>query len=98
MSRHRLNQNRGAGNRHQQAGHVQSGHGHPAHGNVSHQQVQHGIQIARRRFAVAGPATEIRAAAFPVPTLPPPNGQPPFRFDLSHLLHPEEVQKIDAGW
>lgn len=31
---------------------------------------------------------------FPFQPLPPPNGAPPFRFDLSQLLHADEVAKI----
>ena len=94
MSRHRLNHNRGTGNRHQQPGHVHSGHGTPAHGNLSHQQKHQGytshaagspLPVQQRRFV---------PQHFPFQPLPPPNGQPPFRFDLSQLLHIEEVQKI----
>jgi calcineurin-like phosphoesterase family protein len=94
MSRHRLSHNRGTGNRHQQTGHVHSGHGAPAHGNLSHQQKNQGFKshaagsplpVQQRRFV---------PQHFPFQPLPPPNGQPPFRFDLSQLLHIEEVQKI----
>jgi acid phosphatase type 7 len=94
MSRHRLNHNRGTGNRHQQPGHVHSGHGTPAHGNLSHQQKHQGytshaagspLPVQQRRFV---------PQHFPFQPLPPPNGQPPFRFDLSQLLHIEEIQKI----
>jgi acid phosphatase type 7 len=94
MSRHRLNHNRGTGNRHQQPGHVHSGHGTPAHGNLSQQQKHQGytshaagspLPVQQRRFV---------PQHFPFQPLPPPNGQPPFRFDLSQLLHIEEIQKI----
>jgi acid phosphatase type 7 len=94
MSRHRLSQNRGAGNRHQLSGHVDSGHGHPAHGNLSHHQGQ-----ASHRSHGAGSPLPVQNKKFvpqhfPFQPLPPPNGAPPFRFDLTQLLHPEEVQKI----
>jgi acid phosphatase type 7 len=97
MSRHRLNQNRGTGNRHQQAGHVQSGHGHPAHGNVSHQQVPQGYKSHGAGSPLPVQNKKFVPQHFPFQPLPPPNGQPPFRFDLSHLLHPEEVQKIEQA-
>jgi acid phosphatase type 7 len=43
-------------------------------------------------------STHFVAPHFPFQPLPAPNGQPPFRFDLSHLLHDTDVQKIrDAG-
>ena len=94
MSRHRLNQNRGTGNRHQQAGHVHSGHGHPAHGNVSHQQAPHGYKSHGAGSPLPVQQKKFVPQHFPFQPLPPPNGQAPFRFDLSHLLHLEEVQKI----
>ncbi len=39
-------------------------------------------------------STHFVAPHFPFQPLPPPLGKPPFRFDLSQLLHPDEVNKI----
>lgn len=83
MSRHRLNQNRGTGNRHQQSGHVHSGHGHPAHGNVSHQHFEHGFRSHGAGSPLPVQQKKFVPRHFPFQPLPPPNGQPPFRFDLS---------------
>jgi len=94
MSRHRLNHNRGAGNRHQQAGHVQSGHGYPAHGNVSHQHVQQEFRSHGTGSPLPVQQKKFVPQHFPFQPLPPPNGQSPFRFDLSQLLHSDEVEKI----
>jgi hypothetical protein len=94
MSRHRLNQNRSTSNRHQQAGHVHSGHGYPAHGNVSQQQIQPGFQSHGAGSPLPVQQKKFVPQHFPFQPLPTPNGQPPFRFDLSQLLNPEEVQKI----
>jgi calcineurin-like phosphoesterase family protein len=95
MSRHRLNNNRGTGNRHQQAGHVQSGHSASGHGNASHEQVPHGFKSHGSGSPLPVQQKKFVPQHFPFQPLPPPNGQAPFRFDLSHLLHPEEVQKIE---
>jgi hypothetical protein len=94
MSRHRLNQNRGTGNRHQQAGPVQSAHGHPAHGTDSHEKVRPGFRSHATGSPLPVQQKTFVPPHFPFQPLPPPNGQPPFRFDLSHLLHPDEVEKI----
>jgi acid phosphatase type 7 len=42
-------------------------------------------------------ATHFVPQHFSFQPLPPPNGQPPFRFDLSQLLHADEVNKIANG-
>jgi len=34
---------------------------------------------------------------YPFQPLPPPNGPAPYRYDLSHLLQPEDMQKIAAA-
>jgi hypothetical protein len=95
MSRHRLNPNRAAGNRHQQAGHVQSTHGQPGHGNASHQQLPPGFRSHGAGSPLPVQHKQFVPQHFPFQPLPPPNGEPPFRFDLSHLLHPEAVRKIE---
>jgi len=89
MSRYRLSHGRRAGNRNQLPGSAPSIHDHAAH-----QQTQH------FRSAAAGSPLTVQNATFvpphfPFQPLPPPNGKSPFRFDLSELLHPEEVQKIE---
>jgi calcineurin-like phosphoesterase family protein len=94
MSRHRLNNNRSTGNRHQQAGHVQSGNVAPGHGNASHAQVSPGFKSHGSGSPLPVQQKKFVPQHFPFQPLPPPNGQKPFRFDLAHLLHPEEVQKI----
>ena len=96
MSRYRLNHGRGAGNRHQLPGHAPSTHGKPAHGNAGHQKTKHFTSHG------AGSPLPVQNATFvpqhfPFQPLPTPNGSPPFRFDLSELLQPDEVQKIVAG-
>ncbi|HET8997742.1 MAG TPA: metallophosphoesterase [Acetobacteraceae bacterium] len=94
MSRHRLSQNRGAGNRHAHPQNVHAGHGQPAHGNLS----QHQLPQARQSHAAGSllPVQNRRFVPqhFPFQPLPPPNGASPFHFDLTQLLHPDEVQKI----
>ena len=97
MSRHHLNQNRGTGNRHQQAGLAQSVHGHPSHGNVSRQQVPHRYKSHGTGSPLPVQQAKLVPQHFPFQPLPPPNGQSPFRFDLSQLLHPEEIQRITQG-
>ena len=94
MSRHQLSHNRGAGNRHQQPGHVVVGHGNPAHGNLSH----HAIPSGHKSHATGSPIPVQNKTFvpqhFPFQPLPAPNGQSPFRFALSDLLHPDEVERI----
>lgn len=95
MSRYRLSHGRGAGNRHQLPGHAPSTHSKPAHGNAAHRQTQHFQSHG------AGSPLPVQNATFvpqhfPFQPLPTPNGSPPFRFDLSELLHPDEVHKIVA--
>jgi hypothetical protein len=94
MSRHRLADNRGTSNRHQTEGHVPSGHGHPAHTNGSHRQAPQGYQSHGAGSKLPVQQKKFVPQHFPFQPLPPPNGQPPFRYDLAHLLHPEAVQKI----
>ncbi len=95
MSRHRLSENRGAGNRQQQPGHVPSGHGHPAHGNASH---RHAQENGHKSHAHGSPFPVQNKTFvpqhFPFQPLPTPNGESPFRFDLGQILHPDAVQKI----
>ncbi len=93
MSRHRLNHNRGTGNRHQTKGHVHAGHGHPAHGNLSHHQA-HGHRSHGAGSPLPVQHKKFVPQHFPFQPLPTPNGAPPFHYDLAHLLHPEEVAKI----
>ncbi len=85
MSRHRLHPSRGTSNRHQTTGHVHAPHSQPArHAQKSHAD-DSPLTVQNRKFV---------PQHFPFQPLPPPNGQPPFHFDLSHLLHPDEVAKI----
>jgi acid phosphatase type 7 len=88
MSRHAFTRGRGAGNR-PSGSHTSSAHPtHPAPAHVSH--------ATGAKLPVQ--STHFVAPHFPFQPLPAPNGQPPFRFDLSHLLHDTDIQKIrDAG-
>ena len=74
-------------------GHVPAGHGQPAHGNLSHH-LAHGHKSHGAGSPIPVQNRTFVPQHFPFQPLPPPNGAPPFRFDLSQLLHPEEVQKI----
>jgi acid phosphatase type 7 len=79
MSRHALTHGRRAGNRHQH------------HANVTAHQ--------ERKSHAAGAKLQVQSRHFvpqhfPFQPLPTPNGQPPFRFDLSQLLHADEVDNI----
>jgi hypothetical protein len=94
MSRHRLSHGRGAGNRTQQHNHVAPAHGHPAHGNLSVHQVPHAFKSHGAGSALPVQQKKFVPQHFPFQPLPPPNGAPPYRFDLTQLLHPEDVQKI----
>jgi hypothetical protein len=73
---------------------VQSGHGYPAHGNVSHQHVQQEFRSHGTGSPLPVQQKKFVPQHFPFQPLPPPNGQSPFRFDLSQLLHSDEVEKI----
>jgi hypothetical protein len=79
MSRHALAQGRGAGNRPQPAATTPAAHGFKSHAANSKLPVQ---------------STRFVPQHFPFQPLPPPNGKPPFRFDLEQLLQADEVGKI----
>jgi hypothetical protein len=99
MSRHRLSQGRGAGNRHQQPDHAPSAHGTPGHSNSAYEQYH---QAHAKKSHGTGSPLPVQNATyvpqhFPFQPLPTPNGKTPFRFDLSELLHADEVEKITQG-
>jgi len=94
MSRLRLNANRATGNRQQPAGNAPAAHGQPAHGNVSVQHISPAFQSHAAGSPLPVQQQKFVPQHYPFQPLPPPNGQPPFRFDLTQLLHPDEVQKI----
>jgi hypothetical protein len=82
MTRHILATGRGADNRH---------HQHPATEPVAGGFTSH----------ATGAKIPVQAGKFvpphyPFQPLPTPLGAPPFRFDLSQLLHPDEVAKITS--
>jgi acid phosphatase type 7 len=79
MSTPALAHGRGAGNRQQDAPTVQAAPGLKSHAATSK------LQVQSRKFV---------PQHFPFQPLPPPNGQPPFRFDLSQLLQADAVDKI----
>jgi acid phosphatase type 7 len=81
MSKHILARGRGAGNRKQPAPIAESVQGQKSHAADSR------LQVQSKHFV---------APHFPFQPLPAPVGQPPFRFDLSQLLHQDEVNKIAA--
>lgn len=80
MTKHMLAQGRGAGNRRQYGS-------APAQGTQSYKS-----HAANAKLPVQ--STHFVAPHFPFQPLPPPLGKPPFRFDLSRLLHQDEVAKI----
>jgi len=94
MSRHRLSHNRGAGNRHQQPGHAQPGHGPQGHGNQSHASIPHAAKSHGTGSPLPVQNKKFVPQHFGFQPLPEPSGKPPFRFDLTQLLHPDEVDKI----
>jgi hypothetical protein len=79
VSRHALTQGRGTGNRHDP-----SPSPPPAAAPASHA-AHAALQVQARRFV---------APHFPFQPLPPPNGAPPFRFDLAQLLHADALAAI----
>jgi acid phosphatase type 7 len=80
MSKHALAQGRRGGRRHQHATHTHA----PAAAFKSHA-AQSRLPVQTKHFV---------PEHFPFQPLPTPNGAPPFRFDLSQLLHADEVAKI----
>lgn len=82
MSKHELAHGRGTGNRHQHPSNVVAEHGRKSHAFGAK------LQVQTKRFV---------PQHFPFQPLPTPNGQPPFRFDLSRLLHADEVGKIESS-
>ena len=79
MSRHALAHGRGAGNRHHPTSSSHAPQGYKSHAAKSVLPVQ---------------SSHFVAPHFPFQPLPPPNGNPPFRFDLTQLLHEDAVAKI----
>ncbi|HXC08747.1 MAG TPA: metallophosphoesterase [Steroidobacteraceae bacterium] len=82
MSAHKFSRGRGAGNRPQQASQVKKPAALKSHAANSTLQVQ---------------SAELVLPHYPFQPLPTPNGPPPYRFDLSQLLQPDEVAKITAA-
>ena len=80
MSKHAPAHGRSAGNRHRHA----SGSHATAHAHKSHA-AQSKLQVQSKHFV---------APHFPFQPLPPPNSKPPFRFDLTQLLHDDAVTRI----
>ncbi len=93
MSRHRLHHHRGTGNRHHLAGHHHSSHGAAVHADATKNQV-HGHKSHGAGSPLVVQQKSFVAPHFPFQPLPPPNGEAPFRYDLSHLLHPDAVADI----
>jgi hypothetical protein len=81
MTRHILAPGRGADNRHHQ--HLAT---EPASSFTSHATGAR-IPVQAKKFV---------PPHYPFQPLPTPLGAPPFRFDLSQLLHPDEVAKITS--
>jgi acid phosphatase type 7 len=79
MSKHALAHGRGAGNRHHQTTSSQPTTAYKSHATGARMKVQ---------------STHFVAPHFPFQPLPPPNGQAPFRFDLSQLLSAKAVEAI----
>jgi hypothetical protein len=82
MTKHVLKPGRGAGNRRQHVATPPAAHGYKSHATNSK------LQVQSKHFV---------APHFPFQPLPTPLGKPPFRFDLSELLHQDEVDKIAAS-
>jgi hypothetical protein len=87
MSVHKFSRGRGGGNRQHQASN------HPASSPK---------KAAAPKSHAANSTLQVQSAGFVAPhfpfqPLPTPNGPPPYRFDLSQLLHPDEVAKIAAA-
>jgi acid phosphatase type 7 len=81
MSKHALAHGRTSGRRHHAAA------THTTHSYKSHA-TDAKLQVQSKHFV---------EPHFPFQPLPPPNGKPPFHFDLSQLLHQDEVTKIANG-
>jgi acid phosphatase type 7 len=79
MSAHVLNRGRGADNRHQLAPATNAATGHRSHATDATLQVQSRAFVPQH---------------FGFQPLPTPNGNPPFRFDLSQLLHADAIARI----
>lgn len=79
MSKHVLAHGRGAGNRRHVASAASAAPTFKSHATASP------LPVQSKHFVLPH---------FPFQPLPPPNGQPPFHFDLSQLLHADEVEKI----
>src|SRR5208282_3133216 len=82
MSKHDLAKGRGAGNRHPNAPAQPHAGGFKSHAGGSQ------LQVQSRGFV---------PQHFPFQPLPPPNGELPFRFDLSKLLQADDVAKIEQS-
>ena len=83
MSKHALASGRSAGNRLTDENPAPP----PAHARKSHAD-NATMPVQRKKFV---------APHFGFQPLPTPSGDPPFRFDLSQLLHPDDVARIAAG-
>jgi acid phosphatase type 7 len=79
MSKHALAHGRGAGNRRKYVSASPETSDYKSHAQNAKMPVQ------SKHFV---------APHFPFQPLPPPFGQPPYRFDLSQLLHQDEADKI----
>lgn len=72
------------------------------HGRGAGNRRHHGAHATASTSHAAGAklpvqSTHFVAPHFPFQPLPTPNGSVPYRFDLSHLLHAEDVQRITAS-
>ena len=72
------------------------------HGRGAGNRRHHGAHATASTSHAAGAklpvqSTHFVAPHFPFQPLPTPNGSAPYRFDLSHLLHAEDVQRITAS-
>jgi hypothetical protein len=97
MSRHRLHQGRGAGNRQQTAPHADPVLKTPGYDNASVTALPHNRQSHSTGSSLTVQNKSFVPQHFPFQPLPAANGPAPYRFDLSQLLHPDAVQKITAA-
>src|SRR5580692_6261183 len=89
MSKHKLANGRGAGNRRQfpSAASTSNAHSSAAHSSSTYKSHAENSKMPVQSKHFVDPH-------FPFQPLPEPLGKPPFRFDLTQLLHQDEVDKI----
>jgi hypothetical protein len=67
-------------------------------GRGTGKRVSHVPPLAGAKLQVQGPtAASIQLPHYPFQPLPPANGQPPYRFDLSKLLSADDINKITTS-